>query len=288
MLGKKIGVVGVGMMGTEIALGFALKGYDVIISDLNMDLAKKAKDKMVPAMDRLIKRKALEADDKKKADILALVKVTDKLKDYADRDLIIEAVTENVETKLKIFAELDKICQPSTIIASNTSSISITTLGSATSPERQKRFLGLHYFSPATIMKLVEVIPGFVCEDAIVETCIEYVKAVDHVPVKVKDVAGFAVNRILHALIKEALRLVEEGVATPADIDTACKLGLNHPMGPFELCDNVSVELTYLVQEVLFADYGERFRPDTLLRKMITSGHIGRKVGRGFFDWTKK
>ena len=286
MLNKKIGVIGAGMMGADIALNFAIDGYDVILSDISLEKADQGKATFDSTLDRLVKRKVVESSQKQ--GIINRVKTTGDLNDFADRDLVIEVIIEIKEVKQELFAKLDKICRPDCIFATNTSSIPITNLASVVTPERAKRFIGLHFFSPVTIMELVEMIPSFTCDETVVETCKEYVRSIRKTPIVVKDSTGFAVNRILHTILMEGLRLESEGVATPADIDAAVKLGLNHKIGPFELMDFFSVDLTYLIQHILFAEFGERYRPQPLLRKMIASNKLGRKTGEGFYKYSKK
>jgi 3-hydroxybutyryl-CoA dehydrogenase len=282
---KKIGVIGAGMMGAEIALCFAQAGFEVIMSDANQGLADKGKERQAKVLDKQISKGKLEAGAKDS--ILGRVKTTAHLSAMADCDLIIEAVLEDLEVKAAVFAELDKVVKPACIFASNTSSIPITKIATSVSPERQKAFLGMHFFSPASVMRLVEIIPGFLCANEAVEAAREAVKAIGKSPVTIKDVAGFAVNRLLNIFFIEAIRLLEEGVASIEDIDTACKLGLGHPVGPFELLDLTTLDLNLKVHTVLFNEYGERFRPRPLLRKMVTAGLYGRKSGQGFHKYNK-
>jgi 3-hydroxybutyryl-CoA dehydrogenase len=184
--------------------------------------------------------------------------------------------------KAEVHARLDAACGAGCVLASNTSTIPISTLARHVQPERRPRFIGMHYFSPVSRMKLVEVVPHFETSAETVATAIRLARGIGKAPIEVKDVAGFAVNRVFHAFLIEAVKLVEEGVATPEDIDTACKLGLGHPMGPFELMDAFTSSLTLEVQEILFESYGERFRPPALLKQKVRAGHIGRKVGKGW------
>ncbi|MGH7089769.1 MAG: 3-hydroxyacyl-CoA dehydrogenase family protein, partial [Stellaceae bacterium] len=201
---------------------------------------------------------------------------------FSDRDVVIEAIFENEAAKAELFRTLDRICGGETIFATNTSSIAISTLASYVAPARRKNFLGTHYFSPVSRMKLVEIIPAFDTGETAVAAATRLAQGAGKVPVLVKDVTGFAVNRVLSAMLIEAVKLVEEGVATPADIDQACRLGLGHPMGPFELMDAVSSSLALEVEEILFAAYGERFRPPALMKQMVKAGRIGRKAGKGW------
>jgi hypothetical protein len=198
------------------------------------------------------------------------------------------AVFENEEVKAKVFRQLDAICRPDAFIASNTSTISITTLASYVSPERRARFIGTHYFSPVSRMRLVEVIPGLDTGDGTVGAVMDFCRDIGKAPIRVKDVVGFVVNRMLHVFMIEAIRLVEEGVCTPEEIDVACKLGLGHPVGPFELNDAVSNSLSLQAQEILFDAYGERFRPRPLLKQMVKAGYNGKKAGRGWYRYDPK
>ena len=282
---KKVGVVGAGMMGAEIALCFAAAGCEVIMSDATKELAAKGKDRQGQVLDKSIKKG--KTDAAAKDPILSRIVTTDRLEDMADVDLVIEAASEEIAIKSKIFATLDAVCKESCVIASNTSSIPITRLAATVSKKRMARFLGMHFFSPAFVMKLVEVIPGYLCGKEAVEFAKDAVKTIGKTPVEIKDVAGFAVNRLLNIFFIEAIRLLEEGVATIEDIDTACKLGLGHPVGPFELLDVTGVDLNLKVHEVLFNEYGERYRPRPLLRKMVTAGMYGKKSGEGFYKYDK-
>lgn len=282
---ERVGVVGAGMMGSEIALMFALAGHDTILSDENRAQADKALDRLHGLTERGIGRGFWSAESAETA--RHNLRAVDGLDDYADRDLVIEAVFENEELKRTLFARLDSILSPHAGLASNTSSISITSLSAALGQERRRRFLGTHFFSPVSRMKLVEVIPTMDTDPAFIDHVSETLAAIGKTPIKVKDVVGFAVNRLLHALVIESIRLVEEGVCSPADIDTACKLGLGHPIGPFELLDNTANSLSQSVHEILHAAYGERFLPRPLLRQMVEAGYNGRKAGRGWYRYDK-
>lgn len=240
MLLQRVGIVGAGIMGAEIALNFAIAGYEVIMNDASMELAMKGKERQVLILDKMIKKGRL--DVAKKEPILSRIVPTGKLSDMSHCDLVIEAIIEDFTIKSKIFAELDSICPEECVIASNTSSIPITRLASTVSKTRATKFLGMHFFSPATVMKLVEVIPGQLCGQEAVSFAKEAVKSINKTPVEIKDVAGFAINRLLNIFFIEAIRLLEEGVASVEDIDTACKLGLGHPVGPFELLDLINRE----------------------------------------------
>lgn len=282
---KKVGIIGAGLMGAEIGLCFANAGCSVTMMDATRELASSGKKRQAGILDKSVAKGKM--DISKKEDILNRIVASDDMKLMADADLIIEAVIEDFEIKKRIFAQLDSVCKDTCVIASNTSSIPITRLATAVSGKRRGNFLGMHFFSPAFIMKLVEVIPAYLSGNDAVEFAKNAVKFIGKTPVEVKDVAGFAVNRLLNIFFIEALKLLEEGVATKEDIDAACKLGLGHPVGPFELMDLTGLDLNLRVHEVLFNEYGERYRPRPLLRKMVTAGLYGKKSGEGFYKYGK-
>jgi 3-hydroxybutyryl-CoA dehydrogenase len=277
---EKIGVVGAGLMGAEIALVFALAGHEVLLSDRGEAELKAALERLGRVLDRGIGRGFYKEAEKPAA--LSRIRTTVSLDEFADRDFVTEAVFESEEVKAEVYRALDRVCRPECILASNTSTIPISTLASYVGDNRRPYFIGTHYFSPASRMKLVEVIPAFETAPATVETAIRLMREADKVPVKVKDVAGFAVNRVFLIFLQEAVRLVEEGVATPEDIDTACKLGLGHPMGPFELMDATTSRLVLQASEILFDAYGERFRPPALLKQRVRAGFVGGRGGKGW------
>jgi 3-hydroxybutyryl-CoA dehydrogenase len=282
---KTIGVVGAGMMGSEIALVFALAGYSTILSDQNRAAAEGAIERLQRVIDRGVERNfwSPEAAEAARRNLAAV----DDLEAYADRDLVVEAVFEDEALKRSVFERLDAILPPEPGIASNTSSLSITSLSAAVSDERRRRFLGAHFFSPVSRMRLVEVIATADTDPAFAHDVAAILTAIGKTPIRVKDVVGFAVNRLLHALVIESIRLVEEGVCSPADIDAACRLGLGHPIGPFELMDNTANSLSQSVHEILYKAYGERFLPRPLLRQMVAAGYNGRKAGRGWHRYDK-
>ena len=280
---KKIGVLGAGMMGAEIALCFAANGYETILGDINQELADRGRDKQAGVLDRRIAKGKM--DSARKGEILANVTPTGNLADMADCDLIVEAVLEILDVKTNTYHQLDMICKPETIIASNTSSLPITKLAAAVGPGRA--FIGTHFNSPASVMKLVEVIPGLQTREETVAAVFEVLKAIGKEPVRVKDVTGFALNRMFHAFYLEACRLVEEGVCSVEDADKICQYGLGHPMGVFKLIDQTGHDLNMNVDQILFEAYGERFRPSPLIQRLRDAGRLGKKSGRGFYEYNK-
>ena len=283
---KNIGVIGAGMMGSEIALVFAMAGKNVII----MEPEQARLDKGMAAIRKIlgsgVARKFWAEEDMAMA--LSNIFTATDVSGFGDRDLVIEAVFEDEEVKAAVYKELDAVCKEDAIIASNTSSISITVLASYLSEKRQSRFLGLHFFSPVSRMKLVEVIRGMDTDDDVISAARDVCIAAGKTPIDVKDVTGFAVNRILFAMWNEVLRLAEEGACTPEDIDIGCKLGLGHPVGPFELMDNISNTLALQVAEILHGAYGERFNPRPILRQVVKAGRSGRRAGRGWYRYDEK
>jgi 3-hydroxybutyryl-CoA dehydrogenase len=282
----KLGVVGAGLMGSEIALVFALAGKDVLLNDTSQASLERAMDNLSKILDKGVQRGFYAAEQK--APTLRRIRPTPDLATYADRDMVIEAVFEDEAVKARTFATLDAVCKAECVLASNTSSISISGLASQVKPQRRARFVGTHFFSPVSRMKLVEVIPGLDTDEPTVEATMAVCREAGKTPIRVRDVVGFAVNRVLHAFMIEAVRLVEEGVATPEDIDLACKLGLGHPIGPFELMDATQLSLSLQVEEILQGAYGERFRPRPLLKQMVQAGYNGKRVGRGWYRHEKK
>jgi 3-hydroxybutyryl-CoA dehydrogenase len=279
-MNEKIGVVGAGLMGAEIALVFALAGHDVLLSDRTEVELTTALERLGRVLDRGVGRGFYKEAEKPAA--LARIRTTTALDDFADRDFVTEAVFENEAVKAEVYRALDRVCLPNCILASNTSTIPISTLASYVGEARRAYFIGTHYFSPASRMKLVEVIPAFETAPETVETALRLCREADKVPVRVKDVAGFAVNRMFLIFLQEAVRLVDEGVATVEDIDTACKLGLGHPMGPFELMDATTSRLVLQASDILFDAYGERFRPPALLKQRVQAGYVGGRGGKGW------
>jgi len=280
---NKVGVVGAGMMGSEIALCFAAAGIDVVIDDLSLDLANRAKERIGIILDKSVMKGKTTEDDKKQ--YLDCIDITDTFDGFGNVDLVIEAVFEDPQVKMDVFSRLDKICKPDCIFSTNTSSLPVTLLASSVTPDRAGRFLGTHFFSPAFVMKLVEIIPALDTDELSVAFMMDCCRKINKLPVRVKDVPGFAVNRILHAMWVEACRLLEEGVASPEDIDMACKFGLGHPVGPFVLMDMTSNDLNLKIQNILFDAYGERFKPRLNLRQLVDAHRLGKKTGSGWYNY---
>lgn len=280
---KKVGVLGAGMMGAEIGLCFSVAGCAVVLKDVDQATAENGKARLTNVIDKAIEKGRFPGDQFDAT--LDRIQPTGDYDPMADADLVVEAVFEKIELKKTILAEVDKVVKPECIIATNTSSIPITFLATSVGKQRRLRFIGAHFFAPAFIMKLVEVIPGLETNPEIVDTLIETCKMIKKQPVQIKDTAGFVVNRLLFALFNEAVRLADEEVASLEDIDTACRLGLGHPIGPFALMDMADLSMALDVGNLLMENYGERFRFGTALRQRIAAGHLGRKTGQGWYTY---
>jgi 3-hydroxybutyryl-CoA dehydrogenase len=264
-------------MGGEIALVYALAGHTVLLSDVSAERLEAARTRLADIVDKGVARGFVAQEGAVGA--LDRLQTTTDLGTFARCDAVTEAVFEDESVKAEVWRKLDAVCAPRCILASNTSTLPISSLAANVAPARRPFFLGTHYFSPVSRMKLVEVIPQFETSEATVAAAIRLCAGAGKTPIRVKDVAGFAVNRALHAFMIEAVRLVEEGVCSPADFDTACRLGLGHAVGPFELMDLVTSKLCVQVQEILHDAYGERFRPPALLKQRVRAGLDGRKNG---------
>ena len=282
---KNISVIGSGTMGNGIAHTFAQYGFKVTLIEISKELLDRALDTISKNIDRQVKKGALTEEQKKNT--LGNITLSVKPEDAKDSDLVIEADTENIVVKKNIFGDLDRICNTGTIIASNTSSISITTLASFT--KRPDKVIGMHFMNPVPVMKLVEIIRGLSTSQNTYDAIKDLTEKIEKVPVEVQDYPGFVSNRILLPMLNEAMYCVMEGVATPESIDTVMKLGMNHPMGPLALADFIGLDVCLSIMEVLHEGLGDsKYRPCPLLKKMVAAGHLGRKNGRGFYDYQNK
>jgi len=279
---EKIGVVGAGQMGNGIAHVCALAGYDVVMEDINPDALNRARSTIERNLHRQVTRGIVSQADAEAA--IKRIRTTGDLTLMKDRDLVIEAATENEQVKRKVFQELCPRLNPKTMLASNTSSISITRLAAST--DRPERFIGLHFMNPAPVMQLVEVIRGIATDDETFSAVVDLVKHVGKTPANAEDFPAFIVNRILLPMINEAVYTLYEGVGSVEAIDTAMRLGANHPMGPLQLADFIGLDTCLSVMQVLYEGLADsKYRPCPLLVKYVEAGWLGRKSGRGFYDY---
>ena len=280
---KKVCVLGAGIMGSGIAQAVAAAGFEVSVRDIEDRFIEKGLATIKSHLDRAVEKEKIGAKEAKA--IIGRISGTTDLKNAtAEADLVIEAVVENMRVKREVFAELDVICRADTILASNTSGLSITEIASVTN--RPDKVLGLHFFNPAPVMELVELIRGYLTSDHTVATAKTFIEKLGKTAIEVKEAPGFAVNRILCPMINEAIFVYSEGIASVEDIDQAMALGANHPMGPLALADLVGLDTLLAVLEGLHQELGEdKYRPAPLLRKMVRAGHLGRKSGKGFYHY---
>lgn len=279
---RKVGVVGCGLMGSGIAQVSAMAGYPTVVREISQPLLDRGLASIEKSLSKLVEKGQVSAEQKAQA--LSHLKPTLQLADFTDCDLLIEAIIENLDQKKQLFAELDKIVGPEALFATNTSSLSVTEMMTAT--RRGPRFLGLHFFNPVPLMQLVEVVKTVVTEPAVVQHGLDFARKLGKTPILTSDRAGFIVNRLLIPYLLDAVRALEEGFGTIEDIDQGMKLGCNHPMGPLTLIDFVGIDTTCYIAEVLFNEYREkRFAPPPLIKRMMLAGMYGRKTGKGFYDY---
>ena len=279
---QKVGVVGCGLMGSGIAQVAAQAGFAVTVREVSLQPLDKGLQSIEKNLGRLVEKGTLTAADRDQ--VRGRLRGTTSLEDLKECDIIIEAILEQVPAKRELYGALDKICPPSTIFASNTSSISITEL--AVSTQRPTRFLGLHFFNPVPVMKLVEVIRTIATDGAVFDEVVAFASKLGKTPVRTTDRTGFIVNRLLVPYLLDAVRALEEGVGSIEDIDNSMKLGCGHPMGPLTLLDFVGLDTTYYIANIMFDEFKERrFAPPPLLKRMVLAGWNGRKAGRGFYDY---
>ena len=281
---RQVGVVGYGLMGSGIAEVCARAGYRVTVREVSDDLLRRGQERLDASMARAVERGKLTAQDRDAA--RARIRGTTVLADLAGSDIVLEAIIENMDEKKRMYAELDAVCPPATVFASNTSSLSITEMASVT--RRPERFLGLHFFNPVPVMQPVEMVRGLRTSDETLAVCRAFCETLGKTVIACKDYPGFIVNLLLVPFLLDAVRALELGVASKEDIDTAVRLGLNHPMGPLTLLDFVGIDTTYYIAEAMFTELKDpRYAAPPLLRKMVLAGYHGRKTGKGFYEYVK-
>lgn len=282
---KQVGVVGCGLMGSGIAQVCAEAGYDVVVREMNDELLRKGLGKIEAFLRKGVEKGKLTAE--RQAEVLGRLKGTTRVEELRGCDLVIEVVTENLATKRELFQALDKVCGPDAIYASNTSSLSVTEM--AATSARPTRFVGLHFFNPVPLMKLVEVVRSPLTDPTVFEAAYEFGKSLGKTPVRASDKTGFIVNRLLVPYLLDAIRALEEGVGSVPDIDEGMRLGCGYPMGPFTLLDFVGLDTTYYIANIMFDEFREkRFAPPPLLKRMVQAGLNGRKSGKGFYDYSSE
>ncbi|RMF30710.1 MAG: 3-hydroxybutyryl-CoA dehydrogenase [Chloroflexi bacterium] len=279
---QTVGVVGCGLMGSGIVEVCARAGYNVVVREINDDLLQKGLDRVHRSMSKGVSRGKLTQEEMDAA--LARITGTVSMEPFAQADIVIEAVIENAETKKEVFAALDNICPPHTILASNTSSIPIITMAAVTG--RPHQVLGLHFFNPVPVMPLLEIVRTILTDEATMNVARQFGESLGKTMVVSKDMPGFIVNRLLVPYLLDAVRLLQDGLATREDIDTAIKLGLNHPMGPLTLLDFVGLDTALFIADAMYEEFRDpRYAAPPLLRQMVTAGYLGRKSGRGFYEY---
>ncbi len=277
---KKISIIGAGTMGTDIAQVFAVKGYDVVVRDITDEIIAKSGAKLEKTVSRLVEKGKLSPEDKQ--NLMGHITFTTDLSKSADADLIIEAIIEDVKIKKELYKKLDEMCKPETIFATNTSSLSIAELSGSVG--RKDKFIGMHFFNPVPVMKLIELIRSLFTSDETFNTIHELAVSIGKEPVEVKDGPGFIVNKILIPMINEAICVLHDGIASAEDIDKAMQMGANHPMGPLALSDLVGNDVVLHIMNRLHEETGDpKYRPCLLLKNMVRGGLLGRKTGKGFF-----
>jgi 3-hydroxybutyryl-CoA dehydrogenase len=282
---NKVAVLGCGLMGAGIAQVCAQAGRDVKVLEVSEDFLSRGLGRIESQLNKQVEKGKLAAEARDQT--MGRLRGTTEIEDLNDVDLVIEAVIENIEEKNRIYSSLDQICPPETIFASNTSSLSITQMMTATSSERQRRFIGMHFFNPVPVMKLVEIVRTILTDQDVFFAATVFAREIGKVPVQTSDRTGFIVNRLLVPYMLDSIRALEEGVASIVDIDNAMKLGCGYPMGPLTLGDFVGLDTTYYIANIMFDEFKEkRFAPPPLLKRMVMAGLHGRKSGRGFYDYS--
>ena len=281
---KKVGVLGCGLMGAGIAEVCAKSGLEIVVKEVEQRYLEQGMARIEKSLDRAVEKGKLDADERD--GVMGRLFGTTEDSDLADCDLVIEAIVENIEEKCRTYAALDRIVKQEALFASNTSSLTITELAMAT--ERADRFLGLHFFNPVPVMKLVEVVRTLMTSDASFTAAFDFARAIGKEPIAANDNSGFIVNRLLVPYLLDAIRALEGGVGSIEDIDRGMQLGCGHPMGPFTLLDFVGLDTTYYIANIMFEEYREtRFSPPPLLKKMVLAGRLGRKSGHGFYEYKR-